>query len=78
MDPIEQFKARLQTITPADPLWAGLMYYLDELHKTEERSLCLPAIGDGEAHRGRGRLGMLIDLRDQLDDLMVKAHATPQ
>ena len=77
MDPIEQFKARLQTIMPTDPLWAGLMWYLDELHKIEQRSLCQPAIGDEEAHRGRGRLGMLIDLRDQLDDLMVKAHATP-
>ena len=78
MDPLQQFQARLQTITPTDPLWMGLLWYLDACRDIEQRSLCQPAIGDEEAHRGRGRLGMLIDLRDQLDDIMIKAHATPQ
>lgn len=66
---------RLQTITdPKDPLWAGLQELMQSNIEIETENVCAPGISDAEAHRGRGRLGMLLDLREQLNDLIAEAH----
>lgn len=65
---------RLKTIQRDDPLVVGLEWFLRDMERIEIESLCGPRIGDEEAHRGRGRIGALRDVRDQIEQLWQEAH----
>lgn len=60
-----------------DPMWQGLIALIDVNIEIEQSALCGAHMADSEAHRGRGRLGMLLDLKEQFDDLLRQAHEPP-
>jgi hypothetical protein len=63
--------------TPEDALWPALNALLQLNLNTEVQALVPARIGDEESHRARGRIGMLLDLSAQLNDLMNTATAPP-
>lgn len=74
----EAFKAALAAM-PSDtlPVWRGVLALIDESAIIEQDAICAPNLSDAEAHRGRGRLGALRDLRQQLNDLYLETHQKP-
>ena len=74
MDPRTGLMERLKTLSEDDPLWVGLLWLLQANVESETQSLCAPVIGDEQAHRGRGRISALLDLREQLVSAWDEAH----
>lgn len=74
----EEFKRRLALLDPQDALWTGIRQLLAANVTLEQQALCAPGLGSEEAHRGRGRLGMLLDLQQQLDDAVQVARREAQ
>lgn len=68
-------KRRVAQLAGDDPLWADLIALIDCNISTETRVSVSAAMGNEEAHRFRGRIGMLLDLRQQLADLPAQARA---
>lgn len=62
------FKRRLALLDPQDALWIGIRRLLADNVAIETEALCRPNLGNEEAHRQRGRLSMLLDLQQQLDE----------
>jgi hypothetical protein len=71
---LERLKARIGLLAADDPLWPMLLAWLEANIKTETHALAPPGIGDEEAHRSRGRVGMLLDLEAQLNQLWRDSH----
>lgn len=69
-----EFQRRLATLDPQDALWRGFQELLASNVAIEQGALCAPGLSSEEAHRGRGRLGMLLDLQNQLDEALALAR----
>jgi hypothetical protein len=63
-----EFKRRMALLDPQDALWKGIQSLLADNVVIETEAVCRPNLGDEEAHRQRGRLSMLLDLQQQLDE----------
>jgi hypothetical protein len=63
-----EFKRRLALLDPQDALWKGIQSLLADNVAIETEAVCRAHLGDEEAHRQRGRLSMLLDLQQQLDE----------
>lgn len=70
----ERLKARVGGLAKDDPLWPLLLALLRSNQTIEIATLAAPRVEDGEAHRGRGRVGMLLDLEAQLNEVWVASH----
>ncbi len=66
---LAEFKRLLQALPPGAPLWTQLLALLDAYVLSESVGLASPGLDDAEAHRFRGRIGMLLDLKAELDRL---------
>ena len=71
---LERLSARVGALAKDDPLWPMLLALLRENLKTEIDAVAKPDIEDAEAHRSRGRLGMLLDLESQFGKLWQDTH----
>jgi hypothetical protein len=71
---LETLKARVGLLAADDPLWPMLRALLRANLQSEVEAISRPAIGDEEAHRSRGRVGMILDLQIQLDQVWEDAH----
>ena len=71
---VERLKARVGMLAQDDPLWPMLTALIRRNLATETEAVSRPGIGDEEAHRARGRVGMLLDIEGQLVDLWEKSH----
>ena len=67
----------VQGLTPQSPLRIGLIALLDDGIAQEQDAVCAARVSDSEVHRGRGRLGMLLELNANLIDLMNQADNPP-
>lgn len=70
----EKFKQRLRGMAQDDPLWPQLIALMEAFSRTETGPLVAPGLDDAEAHRLRGRVGMCLDLRDELMKLWNETH----
>lgn len=73
----ERFELQLRGLPPDSPMWAQFMALLEAEIRTEIGALCSFGLDDAETHRLRGRVGMMIDFRDEMELLWTRAH-TPQ
>lgn len=71
---LERLKARVGLLPQDDPLWPMLAALLQANLHAETESLARPNIGDEEAHRSRGRVGMCLDLQAQLAQVWEASH----
>lgn len=71
---LELFKARLRGMAGDDVLVAQLLSLHDANIRLATASLALPGMDDAEAHRWRGRIGAMLDLRNELQDLWNETH----
>ena len=71
---VERLTARVGMLAKDDPLWPMLTALMRQNLATETEAVARPGIGDEEAHRARGRVGMLLDIEAQLQDLWEKSH----
>lgn len=65
----EQWKQRVAALPHDDPLWPGLLALLDQFILSETQAGSTPGLTSEEAHRFRGRIGMLLDLREEFAKL---------
>jgi hypothetical protein len=70
----DHFIQSLQGVSPDGPLWQGVLWLIAQNQAADLDAICAPNLTDAEAHRGRGRIGALRDLRTQLDTAMQLAH----
>jgi hypothetical protein len=70
----EIWSARLAGFPEGDPFWNGLLALLDQYVISELAASVTPGLSSDEAHRFRGRLGMLLDLRHDLVQAMQAAR----
>jgi hypothetical protein len=66
---LERLKERVALLGPEDPLFPLLGDLLNEFAIVEVEAGCKAQIGDEEAHRCRGRLGMCVELQQELEKL---------
>jgi len=66
----------LRGISQNNRLWTGLLGLLETNLQIEQISICAPNIPDSEVHRARGRMGILLELREELVRLHAEAHTT--
>ena len=71
---LQLLQNRVAGLAADDPLWPRLLALVKNNVERETDTLCAPAIGDGEAHRARGRVGMLLDLEAQLNQVWQETH----
>jgi len=71
-------KERLSTTLPDDALMTGLLGLIDANIRVELTPLTDAGLPDAEVHRLRGRIGMLRDLRNELDALWREAREKPK
>ena len=71
---LEQLKARVGLLAQDDKLWPMLLALVRSNLATETEAVARPDIGDEEAHRARGRVGMLLDLDAQLKQVWEISH----
>lgn len=68
-------KRELAALPENSPLWAALVTLLDSFIITETQASVTPGVDDTELRRFQGRIGMLIDLRAELEVLPAQARA---
>lgn len=73
----QKFKQRLAAIPGDDPLWPLLLEFLDANVHTETSISVQAGLDDAEAHRFRGRIGMCMDLRSDLEKALREAKEQP-
>jgi hypothetical protein len=66
---LERLKERLALLASDDPLVPLLQDLVKEFAAVEVETGCRPQIGDEEAHRFRGRLGMCVEFHEELGRL---------
>jgi hypothetical protein len=71
---LEKLEARVGVLPLNDPLWPMLIALVNANVRSETEAVARPNIGDEEAHRARGRVGMLLDVETQLSELWEKSH----
>lgn len=71
---LEKFKARLRGLAVDDPLWPMLLALVDEHVRDAVEACVLPGLPGDEAHRLRGRVGMMLDFRDSLSAVWEETH----
>lgn len=71
---LERLLGRVSLLAKDDPLWPMLRALLRSNLLIETEAVARPNIGDEEAHRARGRVGMLLDLEAQLEKLWNDSH----
>jgi hypothetical protein len=71
---LERLKARVGALAQDDPLWPMLIGLVRKNLQTETEAVSAPGIGDEEAHRARGRVGMLLDIETQLKEVWAASH----
>jgi hypothetical protein len=71
---LERLKARVGLLAKDDPLWPMLSALVRANLKIETEAVAKAGIGDEEAHRARGRVGMLLDIEEQLQQVWETSH----
>jgi hypothetical protein len=71
---LERLKARVGALAADDPLWPMLLGLVRRNVETEMEALARPGIGDEEAHRARGRVGMMLDFEGQMRGVWEETH----
>ncbi len=71
---LEKLHARVSVLAADDALWPMLAALLRSNLKIETEAVARAGIGDEEAHRARGRVGMLLDLEAQLQQVWDDSH----
>jgi len=71
---LERLQARVGLLAADDPLWPMLTALVRQNLAVETEAVARPGIGDEEAHRARGRVGMLLDFEAQLVQVWEDAH----
>lgn len=71
---LERFKARVGLLAQDDPLWPMLRAWLRANLEIETEAVAKPDVKDGEAHRARGRVGMVLDMEAQLKQVWEDSH----
>lgn len=74
---LHAFREQLAVTQPTDPLWAGVLGLLDANLRVELNPVATPGLSSEEAHRFRGRIGMLLDLKAEMEKLHREARAEP-
>lgn len=74
----KHFLQRLAGVREADPLWEMMLWVIGRNIDAELEVMGAPSLGDEGAHRQRGRLSMLLDLREQLEDSLEEARRPPE
>ena len=71
---LEKLLARVGVLASDDPLWPMLTALVRRNLETETEAVARAGIGDEEAHRARGRVGMLLDIEQQLNQIWRDSH----
>lgn len=71
---LQRLQARVGLLAADDPLWPMLKALARANVEIETEILCRAGISSDEAHRGRGRVGMLLDLEAQLNQVWADSH----
>ena len=71
---LQLLQNRVACLAADDPLWPMLVALLRRNMQTDLEALAPAGIGDEEAHRGRGRIGMILDLEAQFNQLWADTH----
>jgi hypothetical protein len=71
---LERLQARAGLLAQDDPLWPMLGALVQANVQIETELLCRADIGDEEAHRARGRVGMLLEMEAQLNTVWADSH----
>lgn len=71
---LQLLQNRVACLAADDPLWPMLVALLRRNMQTDLEALAPAGIGDEEAHRGRGRIGMILDLEAQFNQLWQDTH----
>lgn len=70
----DRFKARIMGLAEDDPLWPQLLGLVDACVESELGPLVISGLPDAEAHRLRGRVGMLMDFKADLEKVWAETH----
>lgn len=73
---LKRLHARAGLLSQDDPLWPMLLALVQSNVKIETEQLARSGIGDEEAHRARGRVGMLLEMEAQLNQVWWDSHRT--
>jgi len=71
---LERLKARVGLLAQDDPLWPMLTALVRANLTIETEAVAKAGIDDAEAHRARGRVGMLMDFEQQLQQVLEASH----
>lgn len=71
---LRRMKDRVGLLASDDPLWPMLRALLKANLLIETEAVAKSGIDDAEAHRSRGRVGMLLDLDAQLGQVWNDSH----
>lgn len=71
---VQRLEARVGLLAQDDPLWPMLIALVQQNLALETAAVARAAIGDEEAHRARGRVGMCLDLEQQLREVWERSH----
>lgn len=74
---LQRLKEQLAVTRPEDPLLAGFLGLIDANVRAELPPSTVPGLPNEEAHRFRGRIGMLLDLKADLEKLHRECVAQP-
>lgn len=72
---LKLLQARVGMLATDDPLWPMLKALVRRNIETETEAVAREGIGNEEAHRGRGRVGMLLEIETQLQKVWEDSHA---
>jgi hypothetical protein len=70
----QRLEARVGMLAKDDPLWPMLTALVRANLAIETEAVAKAGIDDAEAHRARGRVGMLLDLEAQLAQVWENSH----
>jgi hypothetical protein len=71
---LKRLEARVGLLPGDDPLWPMLKALLRANLEIETEAVAKAGIGDEEAHRARGRVGMLLDMEEQIKQVWENSH----
>lgn len=77
MSPKDGLIERMRTLQADDPLLVGLRWLVTEMRQDDINGLCIPVLGDEQAHRARGRISAWEDLLRQLQQAYDESRKEP-